>query len=131
MREETRDVKPSPAVQALVAEDDSEAEVKPPTKDEVRAALEAARGNARPATPADLPPVGGSGEWQRLEKEQSERGKAYRAKLESTVVYMGPDGMYHSHDYPKLKVMQESIAASPHDGSCFVLSADCRVSILN
>lgn len=114
-----KEVKPSPAVLALLEPDpDLETTMTP---EEIKATLEAASSgsNSAPSPTARVPnPSAGSAdvsaEVQRLEERKDARDRDYRQRLESTTVYMGPDGMYHSRGCSTLIVR---VAVTLPDGT--------------
>lgn len=102
----------SPEVQALLREDpDLQAGL---SEAEIRSTLEAARTGgtaaANPASTEDAAPTATSGtaakepgsEWSRLEKEQREKSEARQNRLETTLVFAAPDGLYHARGCPAL-----------------------------
>lgn len=90
----------SPAVRALLKPDpDLDAKL---TKEQIKATLEAAQQKTQLPPPSSDVPVTDSGAWSKLESDQKAKLDAYRQRLAQTIVFIGPDGRYHTRSCPTL-----------------------------
>lgn len=90
----------SPAVTALLKPDPDLD--KTMTEEEIKATLAAAQ-RSTPVPPAMARlPGRGDGQWQKLESDQKAKLDEYERRLATTIVYIGPDGMYHNAGCPLL-----------------------------
>src|SRR5439155_8068762 len=90
----------SPAVIALLKPDpDVDGKL---TKEQVKATLEAAQQQTPPPPLSSDVPVTDSGAWSKLESDQKAKLEAYRQRLAQTIVFIGPDGRYHTRSCPTL-----------------------------
>lgn len=100
MREEPKKTEPSPEVKALMKDDpDLKKQLTPA---EVKMALAAAQYTEAPAPPAEYIGTAGEGEWSKMEKDSADKLAAYKRRMENTIVYAGPDGMYHTQSCTSL-----------------------------
>jgi hypothetical protein len=92
----------SPAVDALLRPDpDVDGKL---TEAEIRATLAAARATTPRQAPSDsvAPSSAEGGQWAKMEADQKARLARDQRYLEQTVVYAGPDGLYHRRGCRKL-----------------------------